>query len=174
MLLKMHCHLMFHSESCCRCRRSIAMADSNNDIVGIALTAAAELGPEHRVRLGRLVDMTGRALKLNKPRDARLADLVRTREEIRDAVFIADTFIRALANNAQKEVRDKLLTQFEAWFNFVLEAQEDITEDMEAARLEDERRAREREEKKSRGGQREREVQNYLMPVIRGIIASLL
>ena len=50
--------------------------------------------------------------------------MARNGDEFKAVVYLANSLVRALVANAKAEVREKLLSQFEAWFRFVLDAQE--------------------------------------------------
>ena len=54
----------------------------------------------------------------------KLSDVARNGDEFKAVVYLANSLVRALVSNAKEEVRDKLLSQFEAWFRFVLDAQQ--------------------------------------------------
>ena len=53
----------------------------------------------------------------------KLSDVARNGDEFKAVVYLANSLVRALVSNAKEEVQDKLLSQFEAWFRFVLDAQ---------------------------------------------------
>ena len=50
--------------------------------------------------------------------------MARNGDEFKAVVYLANSLVRALVTNAKAEVREKLLSQFEAWFRFLLDAQE--------------------------------------------------
>ena len=54
----------------------------------------------------------------------KLSDVARNGDEFKAVVYLANSLVRALVTNAKAEVREKLLSQFEAWFRFLLDAQE--------------------------------------------------
>ena len=46
----------------------------------------------------------------------KLSDVARNGDEFKAVVYLANSLVRALVANAKEEVREKLLSQFEAWF----------------------------------------------------------
>ena len=91
--------------------------------------------PPVRIRIQRSMLLIGRAFNNPSPNQAKLRDFAKNRSEYEDLVWLSNTFVRGLVSNAQEAVRPKLLTQFETWFKFVLDAQEELPREDDALKM---------------------------------------